>query len=214
MTRVTRNLFWTSYVVLWLIVVILLLLLLLVYRQFGLMIMPGSQRISYGGLDKGSRAPAITIRLEGGPEIAYDWSNTLRCQRSHIATVALFGLPGCPICDTLARDAATGQLVNDYPSIAFVWISGQLDSPHPAPAHWLKATSHHGSAHSVMDIPGTPFAYVVSVDSLILSKGLVNSARDIGLLITSADIADFARPTGQVNGDAAPTSPRRTMEDS
>lgn len=41
--------FWTTYGLLWTILAVLAVLVILLYRQFGVMIMPGPQRINSGG---------------------------------------------------------------------------------------------------------------------------------------------------------------------
>jgi hypothetical protein len=40
------SLFWVTYIVLWILVVALVLMVVLLYRQFGLMLMPGRRRMS------------------------------------------------------------------------------------------------------------------------------------------------------------------------
>jgi hypothetical protein len=196
-----NSLFWVSYGVLWVIVCALIVLILLVYRQFGLMIMPGSQRISYAGLDIGARAPALPLRMNGGTEQAYNWSTTLPHHVPQVATVAIFALPSCPVCESLAREEEVGALVNIYPSILFMWVSGRPDESHPAPQGWIEASSHHGHAHNAMEIPGTPFAYVVSADSTIRSKGVVNSSRDIELLIADGKVRGTERIAVSVSAE-------------
>ncbi len=55
--------FWLSYATLWLFVVVTMLMVLLLYRQFGLMLMPGRQRLELGGLDIGSVAPILPVEF-------------------------------------------------------------------------------------------------------------------------------------------------------
>ncbi len=50
-----------SYLALWAIVIALTLLVLLMYRQFGLLIMPGRLRASLAGLDTGAHVPTLAF---------------------------------------------------------------------------------------------------------------------------------------------------------
>jgi hypothetical protein len=186
-------LFWVSYGVLWLVLAVLVVLVMLLYRQFGLMIMPGGRRISYGGLDVGARAPVLPLRLHDRTEIAYDWTVAIPGRQAHEATLALFAMPGCPLCDQLATDEATALLTQNFPSILltqnfpsiqFLWIEGKQQQDHAVSGGWAMALSREGGAHHMMEIPGTPFVYLVSDDARILGKGLVNHPSDIDTLIT------------------------------
>jgi hypothetical protein len=203
-------LFWVTYGVLWVMMGVLVVLVLLLYRQFGLMIMPGSQRVSYGGLDVGSAAPVITVRPAGRPEIAFDWSDPSPGDHPHEATFALFAMPGCPLCDALSFDETITTLDQKYPSVRFVWIDGTRDPVHQIPAGWTVAGSHHGDAHQAMELPGTPFAYLISNDRHVLAKGIVNNAADIDVLLTGSFSPARGKP--RVKSLAAPLSDSGQME--
>jgi hypothetical protein len=186
-------LFWVAFGVQWLVLCVLVFLVILLYRQFGLMIMPGSRRVNYGGLDVGARAPALPLRFDGSREVVWDWTppkpaDAIRPQ----ATLALFALAGCQACDELAGDqAGMAQIAQRYPSVRFLWVEGLTKAqPHPVSDGWTLALSPDSGAHAAMDIPGTPFAYLVSSGARVLAKGLINHPHDIQNVMSRSPIGD------------------------
>jgi cytochrome c551/c552 len=110
-------------------------------------------------------------------EVVWDWTpsksaNAIR----HQATLAIFALAGCPSCDALAGDlVGMAQIAQRYPSVRFLWVEGIAKShAHPVSDGWTSALSPRSGAHAAMDIPGTPFAYLISASARVLAKGLVN----------------------------------------
>jgi hypothetical protein len=179
--------FWASYGVEWLVIGALTIMVILMYRHFGLMIMPGGQRMNYSGLDVGARAPALPLRLDGLRSAAYDWASADRARNEYKATFALFAMPACPLCDALSReDAQVPFLTERYPSIRFLWIDSGDQLTHQVSGGWTVASSPNSDAHNLMEVPGSPFSYLVSQDARILAKGLVNDATDIEAVIASS----------------------------
>lgn len=182
------SLFWASYAAMWLMIALLAILVTLLYRQFGLMLMPGGQRVGYGGLDIGTRAPAVLLHFDGDRERAYDWT-PLSVGLRVSATFALFAMPACPLCAKLLEDHdALAEAARRHSPIQFLWVQGVLEAGNPLPStsNWVSARSHDSAAHEAMEVPGSPFAYLVSGDGHILAKGLVNEASDIDGLIAAA----------------------------
>jgi hypothetical protein len=179
--------FWITYAVLWLVVVSVAILVILLYRQFGLILMPGGRRISYGGLDIDSSVPVLALRVDGDANRVFDW--TTAGERDYVATLALFAAPSCPICERLATDPAMTSMGTAYSSVRFIWIDGGREPSHQLPPPWTNAFSAHNDAHVAMEVPGTPFAYLVSPDGRVISKGLANSVGDIKSMITAGEIA-------------------------
>lgn len=174
------TLFLITYVVLWIITAALVVLVVLLYRQFGLMVMPGGRRVNLGGLDIGARAPSLLLRLENRQELVYDWRGTGYADWPYDATCAVFGVPMCPICDSLVQEDANLELLaTRHPSTQFLWVDSADAPRHALPANWVAASSAKSEAHRAMDIPNTPFMYVVATDGRILAKGLVNQISDI-----------------------------------
>jgi hypothetical protein len=183
------SLFWTAFGVQWLLLVILFVLVILLYRQFGLMIMPGSQRVGYGGLDVGARAPAVSLRFADERDVAYDWTprysdDLVRTE----ATLALFAFSSCHICDELADDQRSmAQLAQRHPSVRFLWIEELSKSqPHAVADGWTLARSPGSGAHGAMEVPGTPFAYLISAEARILAKALINHPANIEDIVAAA----------------------------
>jgi hypothetical protein len=56
--------FWITYGVLWIILALVAILVILLYRQFGLLLMPGGRRISYGGLDIDASVPVLPLSFD------------------------------------------------------------------------------------------------------------------------------------------------------
>jgi len=194
--------FWLSYGVLWLVLVVLVILVILLYRQFGLMIMPGGSRVSHGGLTLGARAPAVLLRFDGERDLAYDWSATLT-GRTVKASFALFALPACPLCAQLLQDQnELARVAGRYPDVQFIWVQGEREHAHDVsiPGGWTLARSLNSAAHDTMEVPGSPFAYFIAADSHILAKGLVNRPSDIDELIAGA-------PAGIITADKSGSLP-------
>jgi hypothetical protein len=189
-----NSLFWVAFGVQWLVLCVLVVLVILLYRQFGLMIMPGSRRVGYGGLDVGARAPALPLRLDGSREVVWDWAAPKSANGSITpqATLALFALAGCQSCDELAADrAGMTQLAQRYPSVRFLWVEGLGKAqPHPVSDGWTLALSPGAGAHSAMEVPGTPFGYLVSSGARVLAKGLVNDPQDIESILSRSSIGE------------------------
>jgi hypothetical protein len=180
--------FWATYGLLWTILAALAVLVILLYRQFGVMIMPGPQRINSGGLNVGSRAPAVLVSINGDHELAFDWSS-LSPGKLPVGTFALFALPTCPICSRLAEDSQTmADVAARHETLQFIWIQQSQAPGHEIhlPQNWTNALSHNAAAHDAMEIPGSPFAYLISARGKILAKGLINSVQDIDSMIATA----------------------------
>jgi hypothetical protein len=185
------SLFWVAFGVQWLILCVLVVLVILLYRQFGLMLMPGSRRVGYGGLDVGARAPALPLRLDAGREVVWDWAppksaNAIDSQ----ATLAVFALSGCQTCEELADNRAGMALVAQrYPSVRFLWVEGLATSqPRAMSDGWTLALSSDSGAHAAMEIPGSPFAYLISASARVLAKGLINHPQDIDSVVSRSSI--------------------------
>ncbi len=188
--------FWVAFGVQWLVLVVLFVLVILLYRQFGLMIMPGSRRVGYGGLDVGARAPALSLKLDGSREVVWDWGPPKSADAIRpLATLALFALAGCHICDELAGDhqASMAQIARQYPSVRFLWVEGLGETqPHPVSDGWTLALSPAREAHAAMDIPGSPFAYLISANARVLAKGLINHPQDVDSIVSRSPLGEVA----------------------
>lgn len=178
--------FIASYVVLWLLVVILVVMVVLLYRQFGLMLMPGRRRADLQGLDLGSRAPKLQLQFRtSDTSIELDWAETSSSPR--LAWAVMFASPFCAICEGLWKSVAA--LPAGWPDVEFVWIEdGARQRIHgEQPAGWTFATSAEGfSAGEAMDVGATPYLYVIQPGGRVAAKGLVNSSAEISSTLLGA----------------------------
>jgi hypothetical protein len=179
------SLFLISYAVQWLVIVGLVALVTLLYRQFGLMLLPGTKRINLGGLDVGARAPAMVVRFSGQRDALYLWEDAARQNgASAHATCVLFALPSCAICEGLSQDTLNlEQLTARHPDVRFLWVDSGERPSHQLPASWTVVSSVDSGAHLTMEIPATPFMYLVSSAGSVMAKGLVNQVPDIEALL-------------------------------
>lgn len=190
-----KALFWSSYAILWLLVIVLAGGVLLLYRQFGLMLMPGSRRADLAGLDVGAKAPPLALDfLQNGRAPVLDWDGS-ESGSPRAGWVVVFANPGCSICRGL-WDAASdlGTLAHKWPALEFVWIDGRPREGDP-PQGWTVAVSEDQRASEAMDVPVFPFVYAIEPGGIVSAKRLVNEPEHLSLLVDEAFGPD------RINGD-------------
>jgi hypothetical protein len=173
--------FWATYVVLWIFVVSLLFAVLLLYRQFGLMLMPGRKRMSLNGLDIGAAAPPLALTFSDAkePQIV-EWGRRSNAG-PRLGSLLVFALPLCPLCEELSR--TVGVLPSVWPDVEFIWI-GEAPPPLLArPGGWRLALGDGQQAHEAMEVPGSPFVYAIKPDGTVGAKGLINNASEMSSLL-------------------------------
>jgi hypothetical protein len=184
-----NSLFWTSYAALWVLVAILVVMVLLLYRQFGLMLIPGRQRADLAGLDIGATAPPLELDFpmgDGPPVLAWRSADLHQAQ---LGWLALFANPQCPICERLWEAKPLRKLADAWPNVEFIWIDAhpRLDAP---PTGWSLAVSENQAASKVMEVPVFPFAYAIKPGGIIAGKRLVNEPEYLDLLLEDAFVGD------------------------
>jgi hypothetical protein len=197
--------FWFTYAILWFLIVLLALLVLLLYRHFGLMLLPGAQRISLGGLDLDARAPSIVVRSRDGRDRSVEWVSERSDQTA--GSFVVLALPGCPLCDHLRREEHLDDFPLMWPGVRFMWIDAAVEADAPIPDGWQGLLSEDRAAHEAMDIPGSPFGYGIRADGTIGYKGLVNIWNDLrealekvfGEPRTEPEEIDAGRATSHLN---------------
>lgn len=190
------SLFAASYAALWCLVLVSLTLMLLLYRQYGLTIMPGRQRINLRGLDIGASPPTVPVADSAGQPFELSWS--VSDTGAPGAQVAVFAEPTCPICaGLLDRGEELTELASKWSSIEFIWVDGPAFNHDHDPIGWTIAVNDQGTAIREMQIPAFPFAYVVA-DGRVAAKGLINHAQDIEELVQSAL---GSHPKDKTNGE-------------
>ncbi|MBO0822938.1 MAG: hypothetical protein J2P27_03645 [Actinobacteria bacterium] len=188
-----------SYVALWVLVVLLLFLVLLLYRQYGRSLMETREGIELGGLSLNEKVPALVLERNDGQPATVDWVSSPR------ATAALFALPGCPVCEHLWHEEDIGELAGRWPDVEFVWIDGPadlLDSRDHLDG-WRFLRSQDKSAHQAVEVPASPYVYVVGNNSRVLAKGLVNHSGQLSNMIAQAFGEEMAVNPSVGNGHQA-----------
>lgn len=183
--------FYVTYVILWLVVLILTTMTLLLYRQFGLMLMPGRAKTNLEGLDLGSSLPALSLRSPAGDPIDISW----RVDTSAgLGTLLLLANRNCPICERLWR--AVGEIAAAWPDVRCVWLEDGLDPTRgERPARWMFACSGEVSFAKPLEVSVSPFAYVLNRTGRVANKGLVNSVTDISSMLLGAFAPEGAQWT-------------------
>jgi hypothetical protein len=175
------SLFWVTYIVLWILVVALVLMVVLLYRQFGLMLMPGRRRMSLEGLNIDDPAPPLALTFAGGrqPQVL-EWDGPADGGR-RLGWLLVFALPACPLCEELGQ--TVGVLPPVWPDVEFVWIGEAPPVLRAHPAGWRLAESDKEQAHEAMEVPGSPFVYVLKPGGKVAAKGLINNASEMSSLL-------------------------------
>lgn len=180
------GLFLTSYIVLWVIVICLLLLVLLLYRQFGVMLMPGRRRIELQGLDIGERPPELLVDYPRESRTSLlTWDSK---SNGKTATLVIVAEPSCPICKGLLAEGRLESVPRRRRDVEFVWLDEKSPVKGP-PQNWTLAVAGDGSAARLLDVPGFPFAYVLGSEGDVLAKGLINSVEEVEQLVRIARVA-------------------------
>lgn len=168
-----------AVVVLWVVVAVLSVLVVLLYRQFGLLYLGSRNRIALTGLDVGSSAPSdIAVEVERRL-VNWDW----RAAGSGRATLTIFAVARCPLCDKLVPDLNSfadkwGELVD----VLFIEKGPLPDGPtHDLATRtaWTYAVTPDGDLHDAFDVEATPFAFLISSSGTVLAKGLVNTTQHL-----------------------------------
>jgi methylamine dehydrogenase accessory protein MauD len=182
-------LFWTTYVLLWVLVAILVVAVLLLYRQFGLVYMNSRRRLDMQGPDIGGRAPTLeVVTVPARERASINWQAPTGSKGQFV----LFALPTCQVCKALLPDLSA--VPAQFPEVGFAWVHGAtslesaLESA-PSLSSWSVLAGDAMRAHQVFDVGTVPFAFVLDANGRIRSKGLINDLDDIGRLIREARVS-------------------------
>jgi hypothetical protein len=204
------SLFWTSYLLLWILVTSTALLILLLYRQYGLTLLAPRESINAQGLDVGSTAPALRVRrLRDDREVNLEWKDDHKA-----GSLVVLALETCPICKRLL--GGLDEVAARWRGISCIWIDGERSeanvlSPAGAfPSGWLIAKSDQPNAHVALDPPVVPFGYVIDHEGRIAAKGLVNQMGDLDLLLNEAFPGGLGHRASQLDQRPATTMEGRS----
>jgi hypothetical protein len=201
------QLFWASYVLLWLLVVILVLLVLLIYRQYGEVLMPARQRMRLRGLDIGAVVPDIKVQDTSGQEAIIPLS---QASGEVELRVVLAASAGCSICATLWE--SVGALRGEFSGIEYWWVQFGEPKNGDRPLGWQVLTDAKGLAHGQLRVPGVPYAYAFDTTGTVRAKGLMNDLDDFrGLIGETSAVRRTAIPqltSGGTTDGATPATSR------
>lgn len=173
--------FWLTYASLWVVTLVLGILVILLYRQVGLVYLGSRREVEHGGVPIGGLAPTISVSGWGQPELSWAPETARRAE----ASLLIFTLPGCSICDDLAANiSALHEAWQE--DVEFIWIEREGLEPIPdrfGAAPELGVVSADEEAYTRWDVRAVPFAYLVDRDGRVAGRGLVNTPRAIAQLL-------------------------------
>jgi hypothetical protein len=179
------ELFWISYVLLWLMTGGLGVFVVLIYRQVGLVYLGNRTAIEMGGVPIGREAPPLSVVINSQ-------NATLSWETARDGTVAIFSLPVCPMCAEIA--AGLPLLAERWSStFDFVWIDRTSEETRPSrfasDVPWTVSEGDQ-TAFALMDVRASPYVYVVDGDGIVLARSLVNTIEHVEELLALVESKD------------------------
>ena len=172
--------FYTTYILLWLLVLFEGVLLLLVFRHFGHQAFGTLEAVQRDGLRVGARAPDVEGVQASGE--AQSW----RPPGDRTALI-LFAAPDCAPCHQVLPHVA--RAARDAPELEVVAVvpgaradAAKLDELVAAPC----TTIASDQAFEAFRVEVTPFAFVVGHDGRVLAKGLCDGPMRLAEVIAGA----------------------------
>jgi methylamine dehydrogenase accessory protein MauD len=178
------HLFWTSYVLLWLLLVVMGILVFLLYRQHGLMLMNTLDGVARDGPEVGSVAPPLSAL---GDEVA----QVEESSASPRPTFVFFAAPECEPCRQIIPH------INELPArlpveLGIVTVMAADSGPtllkSKAPHVGRLILDTRRETFAIWDVRVTPFAVVVDTDRTVLSKGLCSNLAGLDSLVEEAGL--------------------------
>lgn len=177
-----NNIFYISYIVLWILLMFQGVLLLLIYRHFGLATLGTMEGVQRDGVPVGTVAPSITGRTVQGESIR--WS-----PKKGGLYLLMFVSPDCEPCARILPYVR--QLTTAYSDMEIALIvSGAQDSVDRVldkfrlpPSITCLAEDGLG-AYKSYRVRVTPFAFVIGQDQRVLAKGLCDDAAKLEQLLS------------------------------
>jgi thiol-disulfide isomerase/thioredoxin len=178
--------FYTTYILLWLLVLFQGVLLLLVFRHFGHQALGTMEAVQRDGLRVGAKAPDVQGVEPSGQAVSW------RPLGDRIALV-LFAAPDCAPCHQVLPHVA--RAARDAPELEVVAVvpGSPEDATKLVELVTAPITIIAGDqAFEAFRVEVTPFAFVVGRDGRVLSKGLCDSQVRLRAMLDSAGIATAA----------------------
>jgi len=162
------QLFFVSYISLWLSLVLVGILVLLLYRHFGLLAMSTAQGHDRDGIRVGDSAPAIPSVTSSGEQFLWS-ASTARPQ------LLVFGSPDCEPCKTIIPYLSDLAARRHEADVTFV-----ANGPREVAVRLIETfkpsflcLADDGTESAVgYRVKVTPFAFVVGEDGRVRAKGL------------------------------------------
>ncbi|MGI8406972.1 MAG: hypothetical protein ACR2L3_00465 [Actinomycetota bacterium] len=162
---------------------------LFLYRQWGAMLLMGSEGIStHHGLRVGSPAPALTGLDSTSGDIV-----KIQPRKE----VLVFASSGCKACEEKAAVFRDLLVVQDEWPLRYVY-QGKTAGELPEPLHYLlgsnrfKVLLESERSHEDYGVQVSPFVMVTDDSGLIASKGLVGGVTDLVQLLIDAGDSDLS----------------------
>lgn len=174
-----KELFWTSYAVLWLLVVFESLLVLGLLRELGRIYLLRPESIARDGLPLGASLPKIEVNGRRAGRTVL--TELLRAPY----TLVVCALPDCPLCGPVIEAAQRWSRHRSHIATV-VLVSGQELGALGAIEDSEAVLANAQAVLQELEVRASPFVYVASADGTILAKGLVNNHRDIRALLANA----------------------------
>jgi len=183
------ELFYASFVALWLLVVVIAVLVALLYRHFGLMVLGTLEGVQRDGLSVGAVAPAFSAVTADGQDAR--WEPTRGRPQ-----LLIFATPDCaPCAEILPHVNRLAAAVGHDLGITTVVPGPQEDAEQLAgryrPPYRVLAEDGSG-VFGRYKVRVTPFVFLVGGDGRILAKGLANDVSRLRRLLDVAGLEDEA----------------------
>lgn len=178
-----NSVFWSSYAILWLLVLVLTYHMLRLLRSRpGPPMHSSTLAMSDHGLAIGDPFPQTQFKTTTGSEIS------LQPAKSQ-GTVVIFTTPTCPACTKLYPHLADfAKARSELGTLVLAFSHGDeqdlaLDQQHVA-FPWVPIPM---GMLPVFKTSAFPFAYFLSPENTVLSKGVINDIGQLHLLVNSAE---------------------------
>lgn len=180
------NIFYASYIALWILMLCIGILVLLVYRHFGLMSLGTVEGVQRDGLAVGEVAlPVIGVTDQGEP---FDWSP----KPGHLYLLA-FVSPSCGPCVKILPTILRLAVIANTTEIVLV-VDGErervmrLVERFQPPTSVLCLAENRSGSTQAYRVRVSPFAFMIGKDGRILAKGLCDSTTKLQYLLDAADL--------------------------
>ena len=179
------HLFWTSYVLLWLLLVVMSMLVFLLYRQHGLMMMNRAAGVARDGPEVGSIAPPLSAPRDEVAQLEESLA-------SAGPTFVFFAAPECGPCAQIIPyiNELPARLPGELGIVTVMAADSSRDVGSKGPHVGRLVLDPRREIFDAWDVRVTPFAVVVDMDGTVLAKGLCSNPAGLDSLVDHAGLFD------------------------